>query len=324
MDVPDPSCIDSWNIAKRRRKVALPHVLRWSCSHSVSFKVLEREIFKSNNIKIKEGIVMTDAEREFWDTPMDRRPIFDLGVDNDSAESSNRSSSGGSSESKSEIDDHRGDDNDECGRVEGEDEHEHSEHENAECGRVEGGTYTPSDDMFHDVVGDVCDEDESNPPNVHLVDSHRERSMDEECPECAAHREGVNPDDSIYSYLRTIDSSLSRLDGRISSLDSRVSNMEENMTDMKGQLSTILSLLQSMCKSLKIPPLHLLPTPPLEPDTTTTSPTNVEPIKVDVPQTEANMSALHTMPHTKADMSDIPEADTSGIVTTTEGVTLES
>ncbi|XP_038906048.1 uncharacterized protein LOC120091949 [Benincasa hispida] len=197
-------------------------------------------------IKVKEGIVMTDVEREFRDTPVDRRPIFDLGANDDSVESDNKSGSGGSPES--DGDDHRGGNNDECGRVEGEDEHEHSKHEDAECRRVEGGIYTSSDDMFHDVVGDICDEDELNPFDVHLVDSHRESSMDEECPECAAHREGTNPNDSIYSYIRTIDSSLSRLDGRISSLDSRVSNMEENMTNMKGQLSVILSLLQSMCK----------------------------------------------------------------------------
>ncbi|XP_038883662.1 uncharacterized protein LOC120074576 [Benincasa hispida] len=36
------------------------------------------------------------------------------------------------------------------------------------------------------------------------------------------------------------------------------------------------------------------------------------------------MSALLTMPHRETDMSDILEADTSRIVTTTEGVTLES
>ncbi|XP_038905789.1 uncharacterized protein LOC120091745 [Benincasa hispida] len=234
------------NIAERRSKVALPRILRWSCSHSVCFKVLERDIFESNNTKVKEGLVMTDTEREFWDTPLDRQPIFDLGANDDSAESGSRSSSGGSFES--DGNDHRGDNNDECGRVEGGDEHEHYEHEDAECGRVEGGTYTPSDDMFHDVAGDVRDEDELNPPDVHLADSHRERCMDEECLECAAHKEGANPNNSIYSYLQTIESSLSRLDGRISSLDSRVSKIEENMTDMKGQLSAILSLLQSMCK----------------------------------------------------------------------------
>ncbi|XP_038889364.1 uncharacterized protein LOC120079280 [Benincasa hispida] len=141
------------NIVERRSKVALPHILRWSCSHSVSFKELERDIFESNNTNVKGGLVMTNAEREFRDTPVDRQPIFDLGANDDSAESGSRSSSGGSSES--DGDDHRGGNNDECGRVEGGDEHEHSEHEDAKCGRVEGGIYTPSDDMFLDVVDHV-------------------------------------------------------------------------------------------------------------------------------------------------------------------------
>ncbi|XP_038903668.1 uncharacterized protein LOC120089906 isoform X2 [Benincasa hispida] len=135
--------------------------------------------------------------------------------------------------------------------------------------------------------------------------------------------------------------------------------MEENMTEMKGQLSTILSLLQSMHKGSTVNeerpghPSHLgslirtalasdtpIPIPPLQPDTTpsptpnppvqldttitTSSPIDVEPIQVNVPQTEPDMSALFTMPPTEADMSSISEAATSGIVTTTEGVPLDS
>ncbi|XP_038874922.1 uncharacterized protein LOC120067433 [Benincasa hispida] len=238
------------NIAKRRSKVALPRILRWSCSHSLSFKELKREIFESNNIKVKEGNVMSDAEREFRDTPVDGRPIFDLGTDDDSSENGNRSTSDrGSPESESDSDDHCRGDNDEVIRVEGGDEPEHSEHKDVEYGKMERGTYTPSDNMFHDVMEDVHDEDELNQLDVYLTDSRRERPVDEECPECAArHREGANPNESIYSYLQIMDNSLSRLDGRISGLDSCVSNMEENMTDMKGQLLAILLLLQSMCK----------------------------------------------------------------------------
>ncbi|XP_038876317.1 uncharacterized protein LOC120068574 [Benincasa hispida] len=66
------------------------------------------------------------------------------------------------------------------------------------------------------------------------------------------------------------------------------------------------------------------PIPPLQPDTTMTSPIDVEPIEADVPQTELDMSALLTMPHTYADMSSIPKANIFGIVTITEEVTLES
>ncbi|XP_038884017.1 uncharacterized protein LOC120074969 [Benincasa hispida] len=227
--------------------------------------------------------------------------------------------------------------------------------------------------MFHDVVGDVRDEDELNPPDVHPADSHRERP---------SRRKGANLNDYIYLYLRSIDNSLSRLDGHISSLDSRVSKIEENMIDMKAQLSTIQSLLQSMCKGSMvidemtrspiphtgddatmslIPPIdpdttnttasHTL-IPPLEPPNTTTtpthippleldtttSPTDVQPIEADVPHTqpdvstspidiphsEADTSDLLTIPHTEANTSDISEADTSNIVTTTQGVTLES
>ncbi|XP_038896436.1 uncharacterized protein LOC120084698 [Benincasa hispida] len=129
------------NIAERRSKVVLPRILRWSCSHSVSFKVFERKIFESNNIKVKEGTVMSNAEREFRDTPVERRPIFELSADDDSSKSGSRSTSGGGSpESESDNDDHRGDANDEVVRVEGGDDPEHSEHEDAEYGRVEGGT----------------------------------------------------------------------------------------------------------------------------------------------------------------------------------------
>ncbi|XP_038892557.1 uncharacterized protein LOC120081601 [Benincasa hispida] len=275
-------------------------------------------------------------------------------------ESGSRSTSeGGSPESESDGDVHRGNANDEVVRVEGGDDLEHSEHEDVEYGKVEGGTYKRSDDMFDDMMGDVREEDELNQVDVFHANFGTERPVDEECPECAVRRrEGANADESTYSYLRSIDSALSRLDGCISGLDSRVSIMEENMTEMKGQLSAILSLLQSMHKGstvneemtrspipsrepdttvtasdtpIPIPPLQSDTTPsptsnpPVQPDTTiTTSPIDIKPIQADVPQTEPNMSALHTMPPIEADMSGIPEAATSGIVTTTEGVPLDS
>ncbi|XP_038896435.1 uncharacterized protein LOC120084697 [Benincasa hispida] len=206
------------------------------------------------------------------------------------------------------------------------------------------------------MIGDVREEDELNQVDVFHANSSTKRLVDEECSKYTARRrKEANADESTYSYLRSIDSALSRLDGHISDLDIRVFSMEENMTDMKGQLSAILSLLQSMHKGstvneettrspipsreldttatvsdTPIPPLQPdttpspTPNPPVQPDTTitTTSPIDVEPIQANVPQTEPDMSALLTMPSTEADMSGIPEADTSRIVTTTEEVPL--
>ncbi|XP_038902177.1 uncharacterized protein LOC120088810 [Benincasa hispida] len=152
-------------------------ILASSIAGNIAERRSKREIFESNNIKVKKGTVMSDAEREFRDTLVDRRPIFELGGDDDSSESGNRlTSEGGSPESESDGDDHRGDDNDEVVRVEGGDELEHSEHEDAEYGRVKGGTYTPSDDM----MGDVREEDELNQLDVYLANSGRERPVDDE------------------------------------------------------------------------------------------------------------------------------------------------
>ncbi|XP_038891631.1 uncharacterized protein LOC120081023 [Benincasa hispida] len=210
---------------------------------------------KAFQIKVKEGTVMSNAKREFRDTPF---------------ESGSRSTSeGGSPESESDGDDLHRDANDEVIRVEGEDDPEHSEHEDAEYGRVEGRTYTRSDDMMRD----VREEDELNQVDVFHADSGTEPPVDEECPEYAARRrEGANADESTYSYLWSIDSALSRLDGHISGLDSHVFSMEENMTDMKGQLSTILSLLQSMHKGSTVnEEMTRSPIPSREPDTTVTA-----------------------------------------------------
>ncbi|CAK9308551.1 unnamed protein product [Citrullus colocynthis] len=104
-------------------------------------------------------------------------------------------------------------------------------------------------DQFHEtMMGNIEEEDEVNPSASMPTGREEERPK----PLNFTQWEGASGTPSIYSYLRSIGSSMSRMDGR-------VLRLKEDMGYVKTQLSTITSLLRTLCQARS-------PTPPPEPD----------------------------------------------------------
>lgn len=160
---------------------------------------------------VNELLVMSHAEREFQDTPVNRRPIHEAGNDADSSNSGDG-----------------GDDDNHSGRNDDEDDDGDLHNMN-----TNEPTYTHNvDDIHESEMGHVYEDDVMN---LSVSLGHEEERFE---PSNFAHREGVNVAPNVCSYLQSIDSWISMLDGR-------VSNVEEDLSYVKAQLSTITSLLQA-------------------------------------------------------------------------------